>query len=518
VLSTGLVLTLPTGPSYYSSLTIDTLPTGGTAIVDGTEYHSTLIQPFVGYICNLAAGIYLHGFPSAAFATSQSEVNFFFNDIGLGWWLYRATNGGTIRGLVPTLDRGSCKLAAAAHRHPEQPGRHGPSGGDPGRHARVQHRFGISLLLIIHSLDITGFSDILRPMQLEALKIFCEVARCRSFSQAAAASDMTQSAVSQIVRMLEDRLGVQLIDRGKRPLQLTPLGKVYYEGCKGVVEQFDELEASIRHRQAEIDATIQVAAIYSVGLGDMGQLIDRFSLDNPGTRVHVEYLHPDRVYERVLERSADIGLVSFPRQSRELLVVPWREEPMVLACAPQHPLAGLRSISPQQLSGAKFVGFDRDLVIRRHVDRFLRQHQVSVEVVMEFDNIENIKKAVEIDAGVALLPEPTFHREVQAGTLVARPLAGCRLVRPLGIMYSRHHRLNTPILRFMDLLRNGPGSPSVLPLPTSRGDAAHPPLPNGEKGTDAHAGVNGSSRTRSSAANSHSARRSRTGRATQGKH
>src|SRR5262249_14260600 len=137
-------------------------------------------------------------------------------------------------------------------------------------------------------------------MQFEALKVFCDVVRLRSFSQAAAANGMTQSAVSHVVLTVEQRMGVQLIDRAKRPLQLTKLGKDYYEGCKRHVEQFLELVRYIRHSQAEIDANIQVAAIYSVGLGDMGHLLETFMADQPGTKVHVEYLHPDKVYERVL--------------------------------------------------------------------------------------------------------------------------------------------------------------------------------------------------------------------------
>jgi len=291
-------------------------------------------------------------------------------------------------------------------------------------------------------------------MQFEALKLFCDVARFRSFSQAAAANRLSQSAVSQVVLMLERRMGVQLIDRATRPLQLTGLGKTYYEGCKGLVEQYQELEASIRQSQADIDATVQVAAIYSVGLGDMGETVARFEAANSGTRVHIEYLHPDKVYERVSDRTADIGLVSFPRRSRELVSIPWREEPMVLVCSPAHPLAGSKSVKPAQLDGERYIAFDKDLVIRREVDRFLREQGAHVDVAMEFDNIENIKKAIEVSSGVALLPEPRLQREVKAGTLVAVPLAGCRLVRPLGIIYDRRHRLNTTILRLIDLLRD----------------------------------------------------------------
>ena len=74
-------------------------------------------------------------------------------------------------------------------------------------------------------------------MQFESLKVFCDVARHRSVSQAAAANDVSQSAASQIVLQLEKRLGVKLIDRSTRPLQLTREGQVYYDGCRGLVEQ-----------------------------------------------------------------------------------------------------------------------------------------------------------------------------------------------------------------------------------------------------------------------------------------
>jgi DNA-binding transcriptional LysR family regulator len=301
-------------------------------------------------------------------------------------------------------------------------------------------------------------------MQFESLKVFCDVARLRSFSQAAAQAQpkpITQSAASQVVSQLEKRIGVQLIDRSTRPLQLTPLGQTYYEGCRSLLEQYTELEASIRTANAQLAGTVQVAAIYSVGLGDMGQYVEKFKAEHPDVTVHLEYLHPDRVYERVRDGSADLGLVSFPRRSPKLDALPWREEEMVLACSPVHPLAPCASIRPGQLAGLKFIHFDRGLVVRREVDRFLREHAGPVEVVLEFDNIETIKKAVELGAGVALLPEPSIRREVEDGTLLARPLHGCRLVRPLGIIHRRHHKLSGTATRFAELLRGLPAGASA---------------------------------------------------------
>jgi DNA-binding transcriptional LysR family regulator len=289
-------------------------------------------------------------------------------------------------------------------------------------------------------------------MQLESLKIFCDVVRHRSFSQAALMSGITQSAVSQIVLQLEKRMQVQMIDRSTRPLQLTPLGLTYYEGCKILLDQYDELEARIRHAQVEISGSVMVAAIYSVSLSDMGEYVQQFQTELPRTQVHIDYLHPDRVYERVTDGSADLGLVSFPKKTPHLAAVNWREEEMVLACSPKHPLASRLALPMPELDGLPYVHFDKNLIVRRRVDRFLREQGVTVDVVAEFDSIENIKQAVSIGAGVALLPEPTIRREVKARTLVAVPLFGCEFTRPLAIVHRRGHRLSAAAKRFMDLL------------------------------------------------------------------
>ena len=290
-------------------------------------------------------------------------------------------------------------------------------------------------------------------MRIESLKIFCDVARNRSFSLAADANKISQSAASQIVLQLENKLGVELIDRSTRPLQLTDMGKIYYHGCKTVVEQYLELEASIQIGREHLAATLQIAAIYSIGFRDMSHYVERILERQPRARIHIEYLHPTRVYEKVLDGTADLGLLSFPRSSREVTFLPWREEPMVLACNPEHVLARRKRIKAEQLSGQAYVGFDRDLVIRRRVDKFFRDQGISVDVVLEFDNIENIKKAIEEGAGVALLPLPTLEREVRAGSLRTLELTKPRLVRPLGIIQRRHVKTSPTAARFVELLQ-----------------------------------------------------------------
>lgn len=292
-------------------------------------------------------------------------------------------------------------------------------------------------------------------MQVEALRIFCDVVRLKSFSRGAEANRVLQSSASQTVHGLEEHLGVMLIDRSRRPWRLTEEGRLFYEGCREVLERYTDLETEIKRIHDEVDSVVRVAAIYSVGLGDMSQFVQQFSAANHGARVQVEYLHPDRVYQSVLDEVVDFGIVSYPRTRKELTVVPWREEAMVLACPPGHRLSQQKKVSAVQIAGEKFVGFERGLPIRKEIDRYLKRNAVAVDVVMEFDNIEAVKRGVEVGSGVSILPEPTLRREVESGTLVAVPFAAKNFVRPLGIIHRRGRKFYPSTQRFMDLLLNG---------------------------------------------------------------
>ncbi|HVX59960.1 MAG TPA: LysR family transcriptional regulator [Pirellulales bacterium] len=290
-------------------------------------------------------------------------------------------------------------------------------------------------------------------VQLKGLKVFCDVVRQRSFSRAADENGISQSGASQLVQQLEEGLGVKLIDRSKRPFVLTPEGEVYYDGCREVVERYFAVEDRVRTLHQEVAGRVRVASIYSVGLHHMNRYLQEFLSQHPKANVRLEYLHPDRVYQSVEDDVADLGLVSYPKSSRSIKAIEWRQEPMVLACAPSHPFAARRTISLEELDGQKMVGFDSELTIRGEIDRVLHLHGAEARVVMEFDNIETLKRAIEIDAGVGLLPEPTVVREVHTGTLAAVRLESDELVRPLGIIHRRGKELNVTVQRFIELLQ-----------------------------------------------------------------
>ncbi len=296
-------------------------------------------------------------------------------------------------------------------------------------------------------------------MNIETLRIFCDVVQHQSFSRGAAANEVSQSAATQSVHRMERHFGIQLVDRSKRPFVLTPEGQACYEGFREVLELYDSVEARVRSLRMEITGVVRVAAIYSVGLHDMGLCMQEFMRRYPKARVRLEYLHPNRVYEAVLNSGVDLGIISYPTASPEISVIPLRSERMVVVCHPEHPLTKRDAVTAEHLEGEDFISFDRDLSIRKEIDRFLRQRSVSIHNVMEFDNIETIKQAVEIGAGVSILPEPTVRREAHSGTLAVVRLIAPELRRPIGIIH-RSRKLFTPTAgKLIELLQEAAEQP-----------------------------------------------------------
>ena len=290
-------------------------------------------------------------------------------------------------------------------------------------------------------------------MNLDTLRLYCDVVRLRSFSRGAAANSVSQSAASQAIQQLEAELDVALLDRSRRPPQATEEGRGFYEACRTLLQGFDKARADLAASRQRVEGTVRVAAIYSVGLHDMSRHMQPFMAAYPQARVLLECLHPHKVVEVVVNDEADVGILSYPSATRALTVLPLRSEPMALVAHPSHRLARRRLVSAADLNGEKFVAFDHDLPIRKAIDRALKQHGVKVEVVMEFDNVETIKQAIGINAGVSILPRPTVLKEIGIRTLAAAPLAIAGLARPIGIIHRRGKRLTPAVAAFIDLLK-----------------------------------------------------------------
>jgi LysR family transcriptional regulator, transcriptional activator of the cysJI operon len=290
-------------------------------------------------------------------------------------------------------------------------------------------------------------------MDFDRLKLFRDVALNRSISKGASLNGISQSAVSQYLQDLEQQVGLTLLDRGNRPLTVTEAGKLYLDMCRDVLNRRDEFQIALDQLKGAVEGTVRVASIYSVGLSELSRLEKEFVRRYPQARIEVEYLRPEKVYEAVATDRADLGLMSYPEATKEVTVLPWRQEEMAVAASPYHPLAKNSAVRPEDLDGVDFIAFDEDLPIRRDIDRFLREHHVHVNVTLHFDNIQMMKEAVAHGSGVSIMPARVMEQEVAQGRLVPIAIAGFELFRPVGIVHRRKKRFQRAGQALLDLLR-----------------------------------------------------------------
>ena len=289
-------------------------------------------------------------------------------------------------------------------------------------------------------------------MSFDAIRVFCDVAQNGSFSRGAELHGITQSAASQRVRGLEEELGVELIDRSTRPCGLTAMGKVYYEGCRDILDRYERLQRDIAGAGGPFTGTVNVASIYSADVAHLNEIREGFRKEHPGVRIEIHYLQPRFVNDWVLNEKCDFGILSFPDRWPELAQIPLREEEMVAVFRPGHRLSALDPVEPKHLRNERLIGFDADLPISREIRSYLRRHGVQPTVESSFDNIDTIKAAVSETDGVGLLPRRTVRVEVARGVLATSAIRPV-LVRPLAMVHRRDRALSPLVDAVIQYLR-----------------------------------------------------------------
>ncbi len=298
-------------------------------------------------------------------------------------------------------------------------------------------------------------------MQIENFKIFADLVETKSFSKSAKLNGITQSAVSQQARAMERHFKTLLIDRSQKQFQLTREGQRVYDASKEMLHTYEKLLSELQEMKKVISGTIRISTIYSIGLHELPPFIKKFLHDYPSVNVRVEYRRSNLVYEDILHNAVDFGLVAFPVKQRQIEVLPFRNDHLVVIAHPHHPIAKRHEVEIKDLTGQKFIGFDPDIPTRKAVDQIFREHKLEIEPVMEFDNIETVKRAVEIDHGIAIVPQATVTQEQKQGTLAVLPFKGREFTRPLAILHRKGRVLTPAMKKFIETLG--------LDLPEMRG-------------------------------------------------
>jgi LysR family transcriptional regulator, transcriptional activator of the cysJI operon len=292
-------------------------------------------------------------------------------------------------------------------------------------------------------------------MNIDTFKVFCDLAETGSFSKAAALNGITQSAVSQQVRGLENKFQVTLVERVRRNFALTPEGSAFLQACREILEVYVNLDARLHHLRDVVAGELKIASIYSIGLHELPPRLKTFREKFPDVEIHVEYRRSVQVYEEVLSGEVDLGLVAYPAKRNGITAEIFTEDDLVLICHPSHRLAGRSKVKLAEIAGEKFISFEPDLPTRKVIDRHLRDSNVDIVHAMEFDSIETVKRAVEVESGVSIVPKNTVAQEVGNGVLVAIPFDGVKMVRPLGVITKRNRPRGPSHREFIEALKGG---------------------------------------------------------------
>ncbi|HZP45755.1 MAG TPA: LysR substrate-binding domain-containing protein [Candidatus Binataceae bacterium] len=297
-------------------------------------------------------------------------------------------------------------------------------------------------------------------MHIETLKVFCDIIESGSVSYAASQNFVTQSAVSQQVRSLEEKYDCRLLERARAGVKATPAGQILYNSSKEIVRRFLELENRLREIGSVVAGAIRVGTVYSVGLHELPPYLAEFLRAYPQVNVHLEYLRSNKVYDDLIEGKIDLGIVAYPAKRGQIASIAFRHDELVLVVPPEDPLAKVNRVSVKELAGQRFVGYERDIATRKASDQILREHGVRPHYTMEFDNIETIKRAVEIGQGIAIVPRSAVLMETARGSLKMLEFTEGPFMRPLAIIYKRGRELAPAVNKFIQVLTE-----SRIPLP-----------------------------------------------------
>lgn len=293
-------------------------------------------------------------------------------------------------------------------------------------------------------------------VRIKYLKIFLDLVETRSFTLAAQKNGLTEPAVSRQLQALECEFKSRLAKRTQYTFHLTPAGEILREYAQKIVQANDKFRSQWE-KTAQVNAnTIRVATTPYIGLYSLPPCLKQFQAEHSHTSIHVEYHRAGQICEDVMDGRADLGLVAHRIKEPELEFILFRKELLVLICHPQHPFARKKTIRLAAFKGQTFISFEQGFPGFSELETILKRCRVKRRQIIEFNEIEPIKRAVAIGVGVAIVPEVTVRREVADQTLAALSIADGDFYHPLVAVCNRR-QVCTPVLKqFIVLLKAAP--------------------------------------------------------------
>jgi LysR family transcriptional regulator, transcriptional activator of the cysJI operon len=293
-------------------------------------------------------------------------------------------------------------------------------------------------------------------MELDQLKLFADLVREQSFTKVAEKNFLTQPAVSLRIRNLEEELGTRLLERTTRKVLVTEEGRILYEYARDILSKAEEVKTVLLERQDKIVGSVRLATVHSIGLHELPAYLKRYIRNYPQVVLHIDYHTGDVVHRMVQDGDVDLGIVAYPEPKPNLIVLPFLEDELVAICNEEHAFAGRETIPLQELHDQPFIAFDEGIPTRKAIDAVLARRHIRVNIKMQCDNIEILKRMVEVGLGVSIVPRFSVQNEVEQRLLHCLTISDYCFKRPLALIHRKGKSLSRPMQAFIDILTAGP--------------------------------------------------------------
>jgi DNA-binding transcriptional LysR family regulator len=289
-------------------------------------------------------------------------------------------------------------------------------------------------------------------MDINQLEVLAAVARERSFSRAAELLGRTQPAVSQAIRRLEIEIGEPLFDRSSKDGTLTTAGEVLFEYAKQILNLRRDAHAAVKELRGLHTGKLTLSANEHT-IFALLPLIERFCREHPNIKIDVRRGAASRIPTEVLGREVELGAISFKPANEAVKSVPIVTDELILICAPTHRLAKRETISVKELKEEIFIAHNAASPYRDKVLQAFEKSRTPLNIGVELPSLEAIKRLVEQNAGIALVPKLTAQAEIRNRQLAALSIKELRLERRLHLIYRRNSALSHAAQAFLETAR-----------------------------------------------------------------
>jgi DNA-binding transcriptional LysR family regulator len=278
-------------------------------------------------------------------------------------------------------------------------------------------------------------------MDLRQLEILQAIAETGSFTACGRKLNVSQSAISRQILLLEEELGEPLFLRVGRQVRMTPAAESLVQLGQRVFLDVRETVGAITDRTRELRGTLRLSGGMTVCLYVFPPLLKHLRRVHPHLDVRLTVATAGRSVQEIRGGRVDAGLLTLPVVESDLITVPVLREELLLITTPTHALAKRRKVSPRDLSGLPFILFEMGSGTRRVIDHFFASENIEPTVLMDTENVEIIKAMVKTGQGVGIVPYQAVAREVKAGQFFCARIEGHELVRETGWVYARANRV-----------------------------------------------------------------------------